>query len=333
MEKRYFGTLPSGASISLYTIRNEVASLSVMELGGRIVKFETYGKDIVGGFDNLSDYLKDTSYQGAVIGRVANRIANAKFEMNGKEYNLTANENRCCLHGGVGFDFRIWTVEKTGEDFITLSYLSVDGEGGFPSELLTLVTYRLCGSALLIDFKAYPKGKTPIALTNHSYFNLNSFQETVDNHLIRIYADRYTAVDENLIPTGERPLVDGTAFDLRATIRIGERLSSDFVGYNINFILNDSPSETVFGKKLRLAAEVIGRELSMKVYTDQPCVQFYMCDFTDKCPAFRGGHRPIINGSFCLETQTEPNCVNLGKAFYKANEVYTHSTVYKVLKL
>lgn len=332
MEKTCFGTMPSGEVISLYTIKNADASLTLMEMGCAIVKFEAFGKDIIGGFDTLEDYLKDTSHQGAIIGRVANRVAGAKFVMDGITYELPKNNNGNCLHGGVGFDRKVWNVDAFGEDCITFSYLSKDNEEGFPSELLTRVTYRLKGASVLIDYKAYPKGKTPIALTNHSYFNLNGFGGTVYDHLITVYADRYTAVDERLIPNGDRPFVDGTVFDLKTPTRMGERLSDGFAGYDHNFILNGNPRETVFGKELALAAEVAGEELSMKVYTDQPGIQFYMGNSLGKGPDFRGGIKPIVHGAFCLESQTEPNCVNLGQGFFDAGEVYTHTTVYKVYK-
>lgn len=330
MNKRTFGYLPTGEVISLYTISNDDASLSVMERGGAIVKFEVYGKDIIGGYDNLDDYLEDSSHQGALIGRVANRVANAEFEMDGKIYKLPKNNNGNCLHGGVGFDYRVWSVDEFTEDHITLSYTSADGEEGFPSELHTVVTYKLDGTALLIDYKAYPKGKTPIALTNHSYFNLNGIGGLIEDHKIKIYADRYTAVNDMLIPNGEQPLVEGTVFDLKEPIRMGARLSEDFIGYDHNFILNGEKKETLFGKELSLAAEVFADELSMQVYTDQPGVQFYMGNFLGKGPDFRGGHKPVVHGAFCLETQTEPDCINHGVGFYEAGQVYTHSTVYKV---
>ena len=332
MDKKAFGILPTGEAISLYTIKNENASLTVMERGGAIVKFEVFGKDIIGGFDSLDDYLKDTSHQGALIGRVANRVAGAKFEMDGEVYNLPKNNNGNCLHGGVGFDYKVWNIDEVGEDFITLSYTSADGEEGFPAELHTVVTYKLEDTSVLIDYNAYPKGKTPIALTNHSYFNLNGFGGTVEDHKITIHADRYTDVDDMLIPNGCRPEVEGTVFDLKRPTRMGERCSADFVGYDHNFILNGEPTEILFGKELALAAEVVADELSMNVYTDQPGVQFYMGNFLGKGPDFRGGHKPIVHGAFCLETQTEPDCINHGVGFYEAGQVYTHSTVYKVFK-
>ena len=332
MNKEFFGTLPTGEEISLYTIKNENATLTVMERGGTIVKFEVFGKDIIGGYDTLDAYLEDTSHQGALIGRIANRIANASFEMDGKVYNLPKNDNGNCLHGGRGFDHRVWNIDEVGSDYITLSYTAADGEEGFPSELKCVVTYKLEDTSLLIDYKAYPGGKTPIALTNHAYFNLNGFGGTVEDHKIKIYADRFTEVDEKLIPNGNRPSVEGTVFDLRTPTRMGERCSADFVGYDHNFILNGEPKETLFGKELALIAEVWADELSMNVYTDQPGVQFYMGNFMGKGPAFRGGHKPIVHGAFCLETQTEPDCINHGVGFYDAGQVYTHSTVYKVSK-
>lgn len=333
MEKKLFGTLPTGEAIHIYTMKNEVASLSVMERGAAIVKFEVYGKDIIGGYETLDKYLEDTSHQGAAIGRVANRVADACFEMDGKLYTLPKNNNGNCLHGGDGFDHKVFTVTEATEDSITLSYTSADGEEGFPAELTVFVTYKLEGGAILIDYKAYPKGKTPIALTNHSYFNLNGFGRTVEEHKITIHADRYTAVNEKLIPNGERPLVEGTVFDLRTPHAMGERCSADFIGYDHNFILNGEPRATLFGKDLALAAEVWGEELNMEVYTDQPGVQFYMGNFLDHGPDFRGGFAPIVHGAFCLETQTEPNCIKHGEGFYEAGQVYTHTTVYKVSKL
>ena len=333
MDKKLFGALPTGESISLYTIKNDDASLTVMERGGTIVKFEAFGKDIIGGFDTLEDYLKDTSHQGALIGRIANRIANASFEMDGKRYELPKNDHGNCLHGGDGFDHRVWNIDEIGEDFITLSYTSADGEEGFPAELHSVVTYKLEGAALLIDYKAYPKGKTPIALTNHAYFNLNGFGGTVEDHIIMINADRYTDVDENLIPNGNRPLVEGTVFDLKTPIRMGERCSSEFVGYDHNFILNGTDCQVLFGKELPLAAVVKADELSMSVYTDQPGVQFYIGNFLGNGPDFRGGTKQVFHGAFCLETQTEPDCINHGVGFYNKGDVYTHSTVYAVEEL
>jgi aldose 1-epimerase len=215
---------------------------------------------------------------------------------------------------------------------ITLEYNSYDGEEGFPSALNVKVTYVLEGADLYIMYTATPDGKTPIALTNHAYFNLDGFGGTIEDHTAVIYADKYTEVNENLIPNGIRPNVVGTVFDFTTPHTIGERCGKDFLGYDHNFILSPSVFEEKFGKKLGLAADVKGKKLGMKVYTDQPGVQFYIGNFlgSDPDPAFRGDIKKIRHGAFCLETQTEPNCVNHGEGFYEAGETYFHNTVYKV---
>ena len=210
---------------------------------------------------------------------------------------------------------------------------SKDGEEGFPANLAVKITYKLEGASLLIDYEARPDGKTPIALTNHAYFNLDGFGGTIEEHVAKIYANQYTEVDESLIPNGIRPNVEGTPFDFKTEHTIGERCGEDFIGYDHNFILAPEKYETLFGKKLGLAAEVKGKKLGMKVYTDQPGVQFYIGNFLGNGPDFRGNVKQVFHGAFCLETQTEPDCINHGIGFYDAGDVYTHSTVYAVEEL
>ena len=333
MKKRLFGKFDTGADVYEYTIENENASLSVMTRGATITDFTVFGTSIIGGFETYEEYLRDDSHQGAVIGRVANRIRGARFVMDGVEYNITKNDGDNTLHGGVGFDFRLWTVTETTDTSITLSYVSEDGEEGFPSRLTAHVTYTLSGTDLIIDYKAIPDGKTPIALTNHSYFNLDGMGDTVCDHVATIWASTYTEVDSTLIPTGNHPSVSGTAFDFRTPHKIGERIGGDFIGYDHNFVLSPEHFESFGGKSLGLIAEVSGKALSMKTYTDQPGVQFYIGNFLhtgENQPSFKGGIKRILHGAFCLETQTEPDCINHGIGFYGKGEVYTHSTVYRI---
>lgn len=333
MEKKLFGTLPTGEEIYVYTLKTDKALVNVMTRGATIVNFKPFGIDIVGGFDALDTYLAETSHQGAAIGRVANRVANAKFEMDGKVYTLPANDHGHCLHGGDGFDHKVWTVTDYSDTSITLEYYSKDGEEGFPANLAVRVTYKLEGASLLMDYEARPDGKTPIALTNHAYFNLDGFGGTIEDHLATIYADKYTDVDETLIPNGVRPNVEGTPFDFKTPHKIGERCGKDFIGYDHNFILAPTKFETLFGYKLGLAATVDGKKLRMNVYTDQPGVQFYIGNFLGNGPAFRGNVKQVFHGAFCLETQTEPDCINHGIGFYSAGDVYRHTTVYSVEEL
>ncbi len=148
-----------------------------------------------------------------------------------------------------------------------------------------------------------------------------------------IYADRYTEVDDKLIPNGNRPSVVGTPFDFLTPHKIGERCGGDFIGYDHNFVLSPTQKATLFGKSLDYIAKVSGERLSLEVYTDQPGVQFYIGNFLGDGPDFRGGVKQVFHGAFCLETQTEPDCINHGIGFYNKGEVYTHSVVYKVTKL
>ena len=334
MEKILFGKLCGGEEIYKYVLKNSDAELTVMNFGAAITSFKVFGRDIVGGYDNISDYeADDSSHQGAAIGRVANRIGGAQFKMDGKVYTLPKNDGNNCLHGGNGFDRRIWEVAELTEDSITFTYVSADGEEGFPGELAVKVTYRLFGSAVAISYEATPSSKTPIALTNHSYFNLEGFGTTIDDHKMQIFASEYTEVNDELIPTRAHPSVVGTPLDLRTMKRLGDCFNDDFTGFDHNFILKPDTFADFFGVKLGLAAKAIGGGLLMKVYTDQPGIQFYSGNFLCGKPNFKGGIERIYHGAFCLETQTEPDCINSGIGFYEASETYRHNTVYTVEKL
>ena len=333
MEKIFFGTLPDGKDVHLYVIKNEYCTLTVSDFGLTVVGFETFSRDIIGGFDSLNGYLADDSHQGGTIGRVANRIEGARFTMDGRTYSLPKNDGDNCLHGGLGFDRRMWEFESSDEKSMTFSYFSKDGEEGFPADLSVKVTMTLDGTALIISYEAKPEGRTPIALTNHSYFNLDGFGADIKEHTARIYAQKYTEVGENLIPTGRTPCVLGTAFDFTEPHKIGERLSEDFVGYDHNYILSPTVYEEFLGRRAGLAAEVWSSDLKLSVYTDMPGVQFYIGNFLGNGPDFKGGVRQVRHGAFCLETQTEPNCINRGEGFYNAGEVYRHLCVYRVEKI
>lgn len=328
MEIKLFGSLPTGENVHKYTLKNEYLEAVIMDRGACIVSLVFNGTDVVGGFDSLDDYLADTSHQGALIGRVANRIENARFVMDGVEYKLPKNDGENCLHGGVGFDYRVFSVTEYSDSKIVMEYDSFDGEEGFPAGLNVKVCYELIGKAIVISYEATPDGKTPISLTNHSYFNLDGFGGDVKEHSAVIYADTYTEIDGNLIPNGKHPSVVGTVFDFRKPRKIGEALSDSFIGYDHNFVISGTKKESFAGQKLTLAAEVWGKKAKMSVYTDQSGVQFYIGNFLGDGPDFKGGVKQIRHGAFCLETQSEPNSVNHGVGFYSKGEKYTHTTVY-----
>lgn len=334
MKREIFGKTKNGEIVEIVTLSNKDAELKVMTRGATIVSFKPFGVDIVGGYDSVADYETDTgSYQGATVGRVANRIADASFTMDGAIYMITDNDNGNCLHGGDGFSYKLWNIEDVTDDSVALSYYSADGEEGFPGGLLSKVRFTLSGAAIIIEYEAIPEAKTPIALTNHSYFNLDGFGGLIDDHIATIYADRYTKVGENLIPTGERPLVEGTPYDFRNSKKIGEDFGKSIDGYDHNFIL----CPEIYGKfkenRIPLAASVTNGKLTLNVYTDQPGVQFYTGNFLFGEPDFRGGVEKIKHGAFCLEAQTEPNCINHETGFYDAGEVYRQITVYEVKKV
>lgn len=332
-KKEFFGISQSEDTVSIYTIGNDDCSLTVSDRGATVVSFKVFGRDIVGGFDTLEGYLTDDSHQGGTIGRVANRIANAKFVMDGKSYSLTDNDNGNCLHGGSGFDSKMWELVSHSDDRIVLSYLSEDGEDGFPANLKVNVSFSVKDTAVIIEYTAVPDAKTPIALTNHSYFNLDGFGGDIKEHTAVIYAENYTEVSKSLIPNGQTPCVKGTVFDFSEPHKIGERIGGDFIGYDHNFILSPQQYKEFSGKSLGLAAEVWNSDLKMNVYTDQPGIQFYIGNFLGKGPDFKGGVPQIRHGAFCLETQTEPNCINHGKAFFERDEIYSHICVYSIEKI
>ena len=332
MNYEVFGKLPSGEIIGKYTVDNSECSLSVISFGAITQAFSVNGRDVVGGFDTIDGYLADDSHQGGTIGRVANRIGGAEFSIDGKQYTLPRNDGGNCLHGGSGFDRRIWDVIEHSDSRIVLSYTSRDGEEGFPAELKVTVTYTLLECGFSIDYTAIPSGKTPIALTNHSYFNLDGFGGTIENHTITINADTYTAIDDELIPTGIRPSVGGTPFDLRKKRVIGECFSDTFTGFDHNFNLSSTESTVICGRSVSLAAVLEGSDLKMSVYTDQPGIQFYTGNFLGSGPDFKGGVKQVYHGALCLETQTEPNCVKKGIGIYGKGERYTHFTAYAIEK-
>ncbi len=328
-----FGRLASREIAEIITIGNECATLKVLTYGARIHSFLAYGVNIVGGYEHISEYEADDSYQGAIVGRVANRIKNAQFSMDGAIYMLTDNDKGNCLHGGEGFSSRLWYIDEEGDNYVVLGYTSLDGEDGFPAGVEVKVKYTLVGATVTIEYSAIPDGKTPISLTNHSYFNLDGFGGVIDDHIATIYADRYTEVGEDLIPTGARPTVEGTPYDFRKPKKIGECFGGEVDGYDHNFILCPEIYKDFGDDKLHLAASVTNGSLELNLYTDRPGVQFYTGNFLGGKPDFAEGVERVKHGAFCLEAQTEPNSVNRGELFYEAGEEYRQTTVYEVKKI
>jgi aldose 1-epimerase len=320
-----FGMTPDGKSVSLYTLRNAAGmEAKITNYGGIIVSLrvpDRNGKfdDVVLGYDSLSHYLKETPYFGALIGRYGNRIGKGQFTLNGKAYQLTVNNGANHLHGGkTGFDKVVWNAEQvTTPDGpgLVLTYVSKDGEEGYPGTMRASVTYTLkAANELVIDFSATTDQPTIVNLTAHSYFNLAGATsgKNILDHVMMIDADRYTPVDSGLITTGELKDVTGTPMDFRTPTAIGARIGADPQlhlgpgGYDHNWVLKSG------GKSLAVNARVVeattGRVL--EVLSDQPGVQFYSGNFLDGTLIGKGGVKYEFRHGFCLEPQHFPDSPN-----------------------
>lgn len=335
MNKELFGRLSSGEEVYAFTLVSGESTARIINYGATITSFCPFGSEIVAGFDTIEDYERCRSYHGTTVGRVANRIVNAKFPMDGEIIELGKNNGEHCLHGGPdGYSKKLWCVIDYGKNFVKLGYFSPDGESGFPSDLDVEATFTLKGACLGVKYKAIPHGKTPIMLTTHGFFNLDSFEGDVLGHEVTILADQYTEVDDNRLPTGNHVSVDNTAFDFRMPRKIGERINESPIGYDNNYILSARDIISNEGTPYALAAQVKGKRLVMTAYTNQPGIQFYVQNSASETAPKLHGRRPQFpKCAFCIEPQLEPNCVNHGLGFYDVGEVYEAGIIYEVERL
>lgn len=335
----------NGKQTGLYFLKGGDISLAITNYGGRIVSLcapDNKGKlaDVVLGFKNIDDYLAaNEAYHGALIGRVGNRIASGKFELVDETYTLPLNNGPNHLHGGPkGFHNQVWDVKSVRENSIVLTYFSKDGEMGYPGNLSVEVEYRLTSdNKVLMKYKATTDKSTPVNLTNHAFFNLaGEASGTINNHLLTINADKYTAVDETLIPLGENVTVEGTPFDFRTAKVIGTDLGmqdsnkqlKNGLGYDHNFALNKGNGG------MTLAAVVVepnsGRK--MEVFTEEPGIQFYGGNFMDGGDTGKMGKTFDYRESFALETQHYPDSPNqevFPTIILNPGETYQTQTIYK----
>jgi aldose 1-epimerase len=346
LKKEPFGRTADEKGVDLYILRNANGiEVSIATYGGIIVSIKTPDRkghvdDIVLGFSKLDSYLKGHPYFGAIAGRYANRIAKGRFTLGGTEYKLATNNDVNHLHGGiVGFDKAVWTARQvTVPDGVAveLTYLSKDGEEGYPGNLTAKVTYTLNSkNELRIDYDVKTDKDTVVNLTNHSYFNLaGEGNGDILGHNLAINADRFTPTDSTAIPTGELRSVAGTPFDFTSLVPIGQRINDDDEqlkfgnGYDHNFVLNGNMGE------LRLAAKVIepssGRLL--EVSTTEPGVQLYTGNYLDGKLIGKSGKPYARRSGFCLETQHYPDSPNkptFPTTVLKAGLRYRSSTVLK----
>ncbi len=317
-----FDSAVDGKQVKLYTLSNRNGmKVAITNYGGRIVSLEVPGKDgkvrdVVVGFGTINDYLTTTEkYFGATIGRVGNRIAKGAFKIDTASYSLFINNGPNSLHGGkAGFDSKVWDVKSATDSSLEISYVSPDGEEGYPGTLTTTVRFTvLPENTLDIKYEASTDKKTVVNLTNHAFFNLNGEGSgTINNHLLQINADAFTPVDSTLIPTGKLAPVTGTPFDFRKPVTIGARISAADQqlkfggGYDHNFVLNGKAGT------LRQAAVATGDQsgIVMETWTVEPGIQFYGGNFMAGKNTFKTGAKDEYRTAFCLETQHYPDAPN-----------------------
>jgi len=355
-----WGVTIGGDTVTLYTLRNRHGMIvRVSDWGGIITQVlvpDREGElvDVVLGHDSLAAYIAGTPYFGALVGRYANRIARGQFELDGITYELAANNGENHLHGGIrGFDKVRWEAFTTqsgpipggpfdapgaGRASVVLSYVSEDGEEGYPGRLETTVTITLTnGNELRFDYEATTDAPTVVNLTHHGYWNLAGHAAgTVLDHELQVRASRYTPVDDGLIPTGELRHVERTPFDFRTPARIGERIAADDEqlrfggGYDHNFVLDDWTGDGAPRLAARLRDPGSGRV--MEVFTTEPGLQFYSGNFLDGTDVGKNGAIYEHRSGLCLETQhwpDSPNQPEFPSTVLRPGERFESSTVYR----
>lgn len=316
-------------SCKIITYGGAIRSLAIPDWAGEPV-------DVVLGFDTLEGYMAQDKYMGAIVGRYANRIAGARFTLDGKDYQLAANDGENSLHGGdVGFDKQVWTVEELSESAVTLSLVSPDMQEGYPGTLEVRVTYSLDSCGLAIDYWARSDKDTVCNLTNHSYFDLSGHDKgPITGHAFKLRASRYTPARPGSIPTGELAPVDRTPMDLRVARVIDGMIDREFDqltmagGYDHNWV-----ADSWNGVDCCLIGGAWSREtgIDMSVYTTEPGVQFYTGNYLEGCPVGKGGAVYGRRHGFCLETQhfpDSPNQPGFPSCVLKAGEEFTSRTRY-----
>ena len=317
-----FGGELDGKKVELFTLRNSAGMVTqITNYGGRVVNLfvpDKHGRfeDIVLGYSTLAGYLGSNEiYYGTLIGRYGNRIAGGRFTLNDSVYVLAANNGPNHLHGGIkGFNNVVWDAIQQDDRTLLLSYLSVDGEEGYPGNLQVNVTYELTDeNELKIQYWATTDKPTHVNLTHHSYFNLKGEGNgEINDHLLQLNAEYFTPVDDGLIPTGEIMPVEGTPFDFGSLTAIGERVNGTDQqlvygkGYDHNWVLKAASEGLTFAAKV--VEPVSGR--TMEVYTNEPAIQFYGGNFLDGSDKGKSGKAYIFRGALCLETQHYPDSPN-----------------------
>jgi len=345
-----YGKMPDGRDVRLYTLTNASGmEAKVTEYGAILVSLKVPDKDgkladVTHGYNTLEGWLGNSSYFGATVGRYANRIANGKFTLDGKDYSLLTNNEPggmpCALHGGKeGFSKKLWkgeVVSGDGASGVKLGYVSADGEEGYPGELSVEVTYTLTEKNELVwEAKATTKAPTVLNIVHHTYWNLSGDPgKSINDHELTLYAAHYLPTNAGMIPTGDKAPVAGTPLDFTKPHVIGERIETDFEalkfggGYDHAWIL-DGTKDGDLVKAARLRDPKSGRVLTLS--TNQPAVQFYGGNFLDGTTTGKGGVKYQHRTALCLETENwpdAPNQANALTAVLRPGETYHHKMVH-----
>lgn len=337
MEQFSFGRLSDGQEVTAYRLKNNTgAEAVILDYGCTVQSLKVPNKsggimDVVLGYDSAAEYEANGGFFGAAIGRVGNRIAGSSFELDGKTYNVPANEGRNSLHGGIGFDRRMWNATETSDNKLVFSRISPDGEEGYPGNLTVSITYELLdGNTLRISYDAVTDSPTLVNLTNHSYFNLNGSGDIL-GHTLQIFAKSYTDINEELIPTGKLVPVAGTPFDFTQPKPVGQDIDRDCAqlriggGYDHNFVLE-------YNEPMHIAARLTAPEsgLTMTVRTTEPGMQFYSGNSITPRTG-KGGAELKPRSALCLETQVFPDAIhhsNFPNTVLRPGERYESCTSY-----
>lgn len=346
ISKEAFDTTLQGKKVSLYLLKNSNGmEVAITNYGGRIVSLiapSRNGKwaDVVLGFDNIHDYVTIKNNFGALIGRYANRIGGARFELDGKVYNLEKNDGNNSLHGGFhGFYTKVWDATQSSDSVLELHYLSPDMEANYPGNLTVHVAYTLTKqNELKINYSATTDKTTVVNLTNHAYFNLKGAGAgTILDHILMIPANYFTPVNNEMIPTGELRSVEGTPMDFRQPTVIGKRIGDDYEqlklahGYDHNWVLKTYASDSVL-LAARVTEPASGRVL--EVFTTEPGLQCYTGNFLDGTIKGKYGKTYLRRGAVCLETQhfpDSPNKPEFPTTVLKPGETYHSLCIYKFI--
>lgn len=348
INQSFYGTTADGKAVDQYTLTSASGmEVQIITYGGIITSMKVPDRDgvfgnVVLGYSTLAGYESQTVYLGALIGRYGNRIGGAKFTLDGKTYPLAANDGASSLHGGTkGFDKVVWTAEPIPGDAdvgLKLTYLSPDGEEGFPGNLSVTVVYTVTAdSAIRVDYRAVTDKPTIVNLTQHSYFNLDgNGAGTIYDHVLSINADHYTPTDAGSIPTGEIAPVDGTPFDFRVPKAVGKDIRSNHpqivgaLGFDHNWVLNRAAGDPMLRHAALVYSPKTGRR--METLTTEPGVQFYTSDYLNGSFVGSSGGTYRQSDALCLETQhypDSPNKPNFPSTRLAPGETYQSTTVYR----